>query len=296
MQYLCAFKSMASRLPRCALLVMLLLAGGTSVLAQEAPLVHEEPSAQAEASAEKQPLERNVLSDAAWRKAYADQHDAMLIRLAGQRPAGFKAGLTSSAGQKMFNSDRAVYGVLPPNTKIASEKPIQLSDFGRGMIELEMAFRVKQTVNSEIADVPSLTALLADVAPAFELPDLGLLRNPAEGALGIVRANTAAHSFVVGEAKSMKDLVSTKGFNIDSLAVKLRCNDDEILSAASGDLLGGQWQNLLKLINDRVAQGWIIYPDQWLLTGAIGQMLPLQAGRCEGEISGLGNLAINVLP
>ncbi len=290
MQGLCIVVKQASSAMRFALMGTLLFVGGASLM------VHAEALAQEDALAPESSAENQSFSEDAWRRAYAEQHDAMFIRLDGLSPAGFKAGLTSSAGQKRFNSDRAVFGVLPPYTKIASEKPIQLSVFGRGMIELEMAFRLTQTVSGEIADIASLKVLIADVAPAFELPDLGLLRSPAEGALGIVRANAAAHSFVVGEAKALQNLASTKGFDIDTFAVKLSCNNDVILSAVSGDILGGQWQNLLALINDRVAQGWVIYPDQWLLTGAIGQMLPLQAGRCEGEIAGLGSLAINVLP
>lgn len=290
MQGLCVLGKPALSLTKIAFMGMLLFVGGASLMVR-ADALAQEGALTPESSAEKQSF-----SDDAWRRAYAEQHDAMLVRLNGLSPAGFKAGLTSSAGQKRFNSDRPVFGVLPPYTKIASEKSVELSDFGQGMIELEMAFRLKQTVNNEIADIANLKALIADVAPAFELPDLGLLRSPAEGALGIVRANAAAHSFVVGEAKALQSLASTKSFDIDTFAVKLSCNNDVILSAVSGDILGGQWQNLLALINDRVAQGWVIYPDQWLLTGAIGQMLPLQAGRCEGEITGLGNLAINVLP
>ena len=231
-----------------------------------------------------------TFSEAAWQQAYADQRDALLIDFAGDRPAGFKAGLTSTVAQQKFNSDRAVFGVLPPNGEIVSEKPIQIASFGRGMIELEMAFRLKHKVTSKVADIASLKALIAEVAPAFELPDLGVLTNAADGALGIVRANVAAHSFVVGDARQLNNLDANK------LDVTLYRHGELLMSALTGDMLGGQWQNLLDLINDRVAQGWVIHPDQWLLTGAIGQMLPLQTGRYDGEIKGLGKLTMDVLP
>lgn len=265
---------------RCVAL-SLLLSCGTPLLHAEAPAVE---------------LVSQAVGEQAWQQAYADQHDGLIKSIDGRSPAGFKAGLTSSAAQHKFNSDRAVYGVLPPDSKVASEKPIQISMFDRGMIELEMAFRLREAVASPIADVASLKKLVAEVAPAFELPDLGLLKNPTDGVLGIVRANVAARSFVVGEATLFEKLMAKKGFDLDALVVELRCNDDVVLSASSGDMLGGQWQNLLDLINDRVGQGWVIQSNQWLLTGAIGQMLPLQAGRFEGQISELGGLAINVLP
>jgi 2-keto-4-pentenoate hydratase len=231
-----------------------------------------------------------------WQQAYSDQNAILLNRLEGRTPAGFKAGLTSAAAQQKFKSDRAVFGVLLAGSQLAGLKPIQMSHFGRGMVELEVGFRLSRAVTTPIADIVTLKSLVAVIAPAFELPDLALLTTPSDGVLGIVRANVAAHSFVVGEAIVFGESLGKPGADIDAMAVKLHRDGDLVLSASSGDILGGQWQNLLALINDRVAEGWVIQPDQWLLTGAIGQMLPLQAGRYEAKIDGLSDLAINVLP
>lgn len=240
------------------------------------------------------------LSEAAdstqWQQAYSDQHETLLKRLDGRTPAGFKAGLTSGAAQQKFNSDRAVYGVLLAGSQQASGKPVQISHFGRGMIELEVAFRLKRRVTEAIADIATLKSVVAEIAPAFELPDLALLTQPSDGILGIVRANVAAHSFVVGDAVALNELLGKPMADIDAMAVKLHSNGDLVLVASSGDMHGGQWQNLMNLINDRIAHGWVIEPEQWLLTGAIGKMLPLDTGRYEAKIDGLGELAINVLP
>jgi hypothetical protein len=53
---------------------------------------------------------------------------------------------------------------------------------------------------------------------------------------------------------------------------------------------------LLNLINDRIEQGWVIYPDQWLLTGALGQMLPLEKGRYYVSFGDLGELSLLIEP
>jgi 2-keto-4-pentenoate hydratase len=222
-----------------------------------------------------------------WQNAYLAQREALTLNAV---PDGFKAGLTSIAAQQKFQSDRAIYGVLPAGSRLDSQALVHLSVFGRGMIELELAFRLKQAVITPIADISRLKLLVADIAPALELPDLGFLAGKKSGVLDIVRGNVAAHSFVLGQAQPLL------GLDLNALDVVLRRNGKVVVSASSGELAGGQWQNLLDLINDRVQRGWIIQPDQWLLTGAIGGMKPLQPGRYEASIAGLNKLAIQLEP
>jgi 2-keto-4-pentenoate hydratase len=228
-----------------------------------------------------------VIGETDWQNAYLAQREALTIKAV---PDGFKAGLTSIPAQQKFQSDRAVYGVLPAGSRLDSQALVHLSVFGRGMIELELAFRLKRAVITPIADISSLKLLVADIAPALELPDLGFLAGKKSGVLDVVRGNVAAHSFVVGQAQPLLDL------DPNTLDVVLRRDDKVVVSASSGELAGGQWQNLLDLINDSVQRGWIIQPDQWLLTGAIGGMKPLQPGRYEASIAELSKLAIQFEP
>jgi 2-keto-4-pentenoate hydratase len=224
-----------------------------------------------------------------WRGAYQSQKLSLDKKLGGRVPEGFKAGLTSCASQQQFHSDRAIMGVLLPGANLDSTQAVNLTHFKRGMIEVELAFRLKQPIKHAVADVASLKKLVADVAPAAELPDLGFKSIGMPSVFEIVRANAAAHSFVVGEP------VAIGSVDIDAITVGLHHNDQIVFSAQSNSLAsGGQWPMLLELINDRVAQGWVIYPDQWLLTGALGQMLPLQAGRYYASFGELGVLSLLV--
>ncbi len=233
------------------------------------------------------PESLNVLR---WQGAYQSQKLNLDKKLAGRLPDGFKAGLTSLASQQQFHSDRPIMGVLLPGASLDSTQAISLSNFKKGMIEVELAFRLKRTIKHPVADVESLRALVDVVAPAVELPDVGFKVQGAPTVFDIVRANAAAHSFVVGTP------VTAASIDVEAVTVGLHFDDMPLFAAQSDSLIGGQWQMLLNLINERIEQGWVIYPDQWLLTGAIGQMQPLASGRYYASFGDLGELSLLVEP
>lgn len=223
-----------------------------------------------------------------WRGAYQSQKLSLDKKLGGRLPEGFKAGLTSLASQQQFRSDRVIMGALLPGANLDATQAINLTNFKKGMIEVELAFQLKRPVKHAVADVATLKKLVDVVAPAAELPDLGFKAQGVPTVFEIVRANVAAHSFVVGEPVAIESL------DIDAITVGLHIDDQPIFSAQSNSLIGGQWQMLLNLINERVEQGWVIYPDQWLLTGALGQILPLEKGRYYVSFGELGELSLLV--
>ncbi|MFT7405658.1 hypothetical protein [Zhongshania sp.] len=225
-----------------------------------------------------------------WQGAYQSQKLSLDKKLGGRLPEGFKAGLTSLGSQKKFRSDRPIMGVLLPGAGLDSVQPISLSNFKKGMLEVELAFRLKRPLNHSVADVASLKKLVAVVAPAIELPDIGFKAQGVPTVFDIVRANVAAHSFIVGTP------VAIASIDVEAVTVELNLNDVPLFAAQSDSLIGGQWQMLLNLINERIEQGWIVYPDQWLLTGAIGPIQPLEAGRYNVFYSDLGELSLLLEP
>lgn len=231
-----------------------------------------------------------VLKALQWQGAYQSQKLSLDKMLGGRLPEGFKAGLTSLASQQQFRSDRPIMGVLLPGAKLDFTEIIKHSEFRQGMFEVELAFRLKRTLEHTVADVATLKKLLDVVAPAAELPDLGFQSQKPPTVFDIVRANVAARRFVVGTP------VSIASIDPEAITVGLHIDDQAIYSAQSSTLIGGQWGMLLKLINDRIDQGWVIYPDQWLLTGAIGPMRPLEVGRYYVSFADLGELSLLVEP
>lgn len=225
--------------------------------------------------------------------AYRLQTKAIHLQLAGQQPLGFKAGLTSRAAQQRFGASGPVAGVLPANAELGRQ--VRLQDFLQPMLELELAFRLREPVDTPIANVAALKDLVAAFTVAVEFPDLGLLTLPggevgrAPSVADIIAANVGSKHLILGNTLRLADQ------SPDDITLKLLLNGQDLRVAQSSDLSDGQWQTLLFLVNRTVASGWRIEPEQWLLTGALGGMMPLQAGEYR-LLSDLGEIRFSVVP
>lgn len=221
-------------------------------------------------------------------QAYQIQSAAVQHQLQGSLPAGFKAGLTSTAAQKKFNVSSAVAGVLPPGSVMNigdATAVVERSRFHRPMLEAELGFRFGQVIDKPLASVAELKALVMEVLPIVELPDLGFSNPQALTGIDIVANNVLAKQCLVGAAGKVP-----ASMDVNTLEVRVWHDDELILTGLASDAMGDQWQALLWLVNHTLAQGYRIEPGQLLITGAIGRMLPLQAGRYRLEYGELGQL------
>lgn len=226
--------------------------------------------------------------------AYRLQTRAIQLQLGGKQPLGFKAGLTSQAEQQRFGASGPVAGVLPANAELGAV--VRLGDFLQPMLEMELAFRLRQPVDTPVASVSALKDLVAAFTVAVEFPDLGLLTVPGGEASGrapsvaeIIASNVGAKHLILGNTLRLADQ------SPDDITLKLLLNGQDLRVVQSSDLSEGQWQTLLFLVNRTVASGWRIEPGQWLLTGALGGMLPLQAGEYR-LLTDLGDIRFRVQP
>ena len=223
--------------------------------------------------------------------AYRQQRTAVLEALDGRAPEGFKAGLTSTAGQQRFNVREPVAGVLWPEAGIVFDGDkalIQRSDFRKPMLELELAFRINTLIPEPLADVSEVQFVVSEVMPALEIPDLGFDSEVGMTGEAIVAANVGARAYLLGRGLSPE--------NVDINAVRAHLSHDgkRVLRGDATQVMGNQWKALFWLINTLGEQGWVIQPGQVLLTGAMGEMLPLEAGLYEAHFSELGHLRLQV--
>lgn len=220
--------------------------------------------------------------------AYQVQTMAVKKLLADQRPDGFKAGLTSQASQEKFAVKQPVAGVLLADTKVTVNSEggyvIQASNKSKMMLELEIGFQLKEAITRPINDMEVLKALVKAIYPVIELPDLGFQHMPSLLGTDIIANNVAARRYILG--------VQPAGLpaDINVLPVKLYHNDQLILEGLGSDAMGDQWQALGWLINQSLANGWVIDPGQILITGALGKMLPAKAGNYKAHFAELGRI------
>lgn len=223
--------------------------------------------------------------------AYQIQTAAVKALLAGKTPDGFKAGLTSRPGQKKFAVTEAVAGVLPAASRLLEGRDgyvIEIGRYNKLMLELEIGFQISGRISRPITDVENLKQRVSAVYPLIELPDLGFQNMAVLLGSDIIANNVAARHYILGPA------VVPGKIDLNSLSVQLFFDDELLVQGIGSDAMGDQWQALLWLINQSLANGWQIEPGQILITGALGRMVPAQNGQYTARFSGLGSIGLRV--
>ena len=225
--------------------------------------------------------------------AYRIQTRSVRTRLQSASPAGFKAGLTSAPAQARFKTDHAVAGVLFKEGGRKSADTLRLSELRGLHVEVELAMRIGTAIDQPLADTAALREHIDGIAPAIELPNIDYANLQAIDVVDLIATNVSAANYIVGE------FVSPALRDPNSVAVRLSCNDQEMMSGKARDALGDQWQAALWLVNTLLEQGWKFEPGEILLTGALGRAIPAAVGRCVASYHAAdqpwGTLAVNVV-
>lgn len=215
---------------------------------------------------------KELTMEAAYRIQYNALHEVPLSRA----PEGFKAGLTSAAGQQQFGINEPIAGVLPGGSQLKKAEDgyhVKMRDYRKPIVEIEIGYRFAERIQYPLADVNALKAVVSEMMPVIELPDLSHAGGDKKfTGVDIIASNAGAKYFIAGPGRAPSVI------DPNSVAITLY-RDGEIVTQGSGrDALNDQWQALLFLVNRTLASGWIIQPGQVLITGALGKAGPLQKG------------------
>lgn len=270
----------------CCLVAVFCLAAGFAFAAEE-----EVVKAIVDAKINVKPfaLPSATLPDFTVEKAYDLQKkvaDAMVAK--GHAISGFKAGLTAKPVQKKFGVDSALLGPLFKSGEHPVGTDVDRKSFIKGFVETEIGYFLAKKVDKPVKDVAALKALVKEVCPAIELPDLRY--NDLKNLKGtdIVSDGVASAKYIVG-----KRLAADK-VDVAKVMVSLTLDGKPVFQGKASDALGDQWQALLWLVNGVVKQGWSIEPGQILITGALGKMIPAKPGKYEANFGDLGTMAFTV--
>lgn len=225
-------------------------------------------------------------------KALTEQHAYQIQRevLRGQRPAGFKAGLTSPAAQQQFGARQPIAAVLPPGSEIPASEDgyrVLIKTFRKAGAEAEIGYRLTRRVSAPLQDVAALTAIVAEIVPVVELPELAMA-GTKPSALDLIATNVGAKRYIAGPGRAP----SLNDPNLVQIDVY---REGKPVSRGVGREVGGdQWQALLWLVNRTVASGWSIEPGQLLITGTVGQSFELQPGLYVADYGDFARLEFTV--
>lgn len=221
--------------------------------------------------------------------AYQIQQSYVKLRQVNDPIAGFKAGLTSKAGQKKFAVSQALSGILFSSGHVTDASQIKLSNAGKLMLETEIGFILSADINKPITQVSDLKGKTASLVSVIELPDIGFVSPKQIKGIDLIAANVASHQFVMGTPVSIGDIK-----DLNQLAVKLSHNGKKVNQGLGSDTLGDQWEALLWLVNQLISQGYQLSAGELLITGALGKMIPAAKGDYQADFGALGKIDFKI--
>lgn len=227
--------------------------------------------------------------DATLVDAYAAQRRLVAARLANDRAAGFKGGATSAAAQEGLGIDHPIHGVLFASKQL---KPVgavvETAQNPDAVIETEIGFLIAggAEISYRLHTIEHTQGAIGAVVPVIEMPNNYARRmGAAPTAVDLVASNVGSSQFIVGSGRTSPDEV-----NPDEVKISLT-KDGMVLHETTGDFVkGGQWANLMTLINQIIDQGYTLRSGDLIICGSLGEVHPAAPGEYEADFGTLGTI------
>ena len=188
---------------------------------------------------------------------------------------GFKAGLTAEPQLKRFKAPGPASAPLFKSGLIVVKDPkktVTIHSFPGIMLETEFAFQTAVDITSPVGTIDELRPMIKSVHACIEIPRIRFTDMPKLFFFDLTAAGVGTKMFLVGPPHDFKDL------DLDGMDVTLTRGDKTVNTGRGSDAMGGQWKALLWLVNNTLAWNGSIEAGRYLLTGAMGAMIPGKAG------------------
>lgn len=223
------------------------------------------------------------------RQGYAVQKELIERRVAaGDSIVGHKAGLTSEAAQARFDVFEPVAGSLLKSHVKNTATFVSLRQLKNPVVEMEIGFELKLSIRNAPRDVEELKGYVRQVVPVIEIANPHFDPPDKISGADIIASNVAAAVVIKGRPKPL-DAV-----DLAELEVSLSRNNEEISLGTGSDAMGDPWEALLWLVRQRLREGIEVKRNDLLITGALGEVVPGEAGRYTGDFGRLGRVTFSM--
>ncbi|MFI9595832.1 2-keto-4-pentenoate hydratase [Nonomuraea sp. NPDC052265] len=203
----------------------------------------------------------------------------------GRRPVGRKIGATNPLLQQKFGIDQPDHGMLFADMAELDGRPVRVERFLQPRAEAEVALVFGRDLTEGPFTLVDVIRAVEFALPAIEIADSRI----ADWDITIadtVADNASGGAYVLGGTP--KPLTA---LDLGAAAMTMTRNGEEVSSGSGAACLGNPLNAALWLAGALAATGRPLRAGDVVLTGALGPVVPVEAGDVfEARIEGLGSV------
>jgi 2-keto-4-pentenoate hydratase len=223
-------------------------------------------------------------------EAYAVQRRVVRALGVEHRVAGYKGAGASAAAQSSLGIDRPLTGVLFRSGRIeAGAEPVVVERAAGEAIavETEIGYVMGVDFSFTVPTAEHARDAVAAIVPVIELPrSFGSGGTPE--ARNMVASNVGSSRFIVGPR------IEPASTDPNAWKISLQRDGTRLHETTGDSAKGGQWENLLSILNQITGQGYVIKAGDVIICGALGQVHPGEPGRYEARFGEAATLKFEV--
>ena len=203
----------------------------------------------------------------------------------GRKSVGCKIGLTSKAVQKQLGVTQPDYGILFQDMAFSDGEVIPYASLQQPKIEGEIAFYLKEDLNSDGLTCADVMSAIDYALAAFEVVG-SRIKDWNINIVDTIADNASSGVYVLGrQPRRLNE------FDLRLCGAVIEHQGEPVSTGAGAACLGNPMNAVTWLANKMVEVGRPLCKGDLVLSGALGPMISVGAGdKYELRISGLGSV------
>lgn len=207
-----------------------------------------------------------------------------------RRVVGLKVGLTSKAVQQQLGVDQPDFGVLFDDMEHLDGDTIPMARLIQPKVEAEVALVVGADLAGETLSWSEFLRGLAYALPALEIVD-SVIQDWKITLVDTVADNASSALYVLGNQP-----VDVGRLDLGALGMQMAINGQTVSVGTGAACLGHPLRAAYWLARTMAARGQSLKAGQVILSGALGPMVPLQAGDAvHASMGALGSVSCRMV-
>ena len=208
---------------------------------------------------------------------------------AGAVRTGRKLGVTAAGGMKMFGISEPVHGVLFGTGALPNGGAVAIG--GQTLqpkLETEMGFIMGQDIDTIPASPDALAEAVEAAVPCYEIAGSRIDGWP-KGIEDLVADSCGFCAYVIGEGRA-----KPSALDLASIQISIAKNGEHHGDGTGAECMGNPLNALMWLVEKLVDKGEGLKAGDLVLTGALGGMIPVEAGQSwTSTFDGLGSVSVS---